>query len=122
MLSGSFDMARSTRPRLDDMKDHIAFLKRIGVEHTYTDYANNRTLQFACQYAVLVLAEAANHLPPHIRARAPDVPWASIISIGNKLRHEYHRVDPEIIWDIIRNHVHSLEAAVLTRLAAPDID
>ncbi len=114
-------MVRSSRPRLEDMKEHIAFLQRIGAEHTYAQYAASKTLQYACQYAVLVVAEAANHLPPEVRAQAPDVPWPAIISIGHKLRHEYHRVDAAIIWDIIANHLDRLAAAVTLLLDMPDV-
>ncbi len=111
-------MVRSSRPRLEDMQEHIAFLRRIGSEHTFAQFAESRTLQYACQYALLVVAEAANHLPQPLRDSAPEVPWRSIISIGHKLRHEYHRIDNEIIWDTIVNHLTKLEGAVDRLLAA----
>ncbi|MFD0986147.1 HepT-like ribonuclease domain-containing protein [Methyloligella solikamskensis] len=99
------------------MRDHIDFLLRVADEHSFEDFRDSRVLRYACQYAVLVIAEAANHLPPELKQRAPEVPWPNIISIGHKLRHEYHRVDPEIIWDIAINHASQLRRAVLRLLA-----
>lgn len=110
-------MVRSARPRLEDMRDHIDFLLRVGQEQTFEDFRDGRVLRYACQYAVLVIAEAANHLPTEMKERAPEVPWPNIISIGHKLRHEYHRVDPEIIWDIVQNHLLPLRDAVELLLA-----
>ena len=110
-------MIRSARPRLEDMRDHIDFLLRVASENSFEEFRDSRVLRYACQYAVLVIAEAANHLPAELKHRTPDVPWPNIVSIGHKLRHEYHRVDPEIIWDIAKNHLSPLRSAVDVLLA-----
>lgn len=114
-------MARSSRPRLLDMQEHISFLKRIAAEHTFDQFARSTALQYACQYALLVIAEASNHLQPELRDRFPAVPWRSIISIGNKLRHEYYRVDQDVIWDTIVNHLDQLDAAVSNLLSDANV-
>ncbi len=44
-----------------------------------------------------VLGEAANQLPKTIQANAPKIPWSQVISLRNRLIHEYHGVD----WDIL---------------------
>ena len=44
-----------------------------------------------------VLGEAANQLPKTIQAKAPEIPWSQVISLRNRLIHEYHGVD----WDIL---------------------
>jgi uncharacterized protein with HEPN domain len=31
-------------------------------------------------------------------ARYGEIPWTSIIGIGNILRHEYQRLDDEFLW------------------------
>ena len=42
----------------------------------------------------------------------PEVPWRDIRGIGNWLRHQYDRVDPEIIWNTIEDDPPSLKSAV----------
>jgi uncharacterized protein with HEPN domain len=113
-------VARASRPRLLDMQEHIAFLKGIATEHSFAQFAESIALQYACQYAILVIAEAANHLPQALRDRAPDVPWRSIISIGNKLRHEYYGVDKDVIWDTMANHLDRLDDVVKLLLIDAD--
>lgn len=44
-----------------------------------------------------VLGEAANQLPKPCQGLAPDIPWPRLISLRNRLIHEYHGVS----WDIL---------------------
>ena len=114
-------MARSSKPRLVDMQEHIKFLRSVTSQHTFQQFEGSTALQYASQYAILIIAEAANHLPPSLRDRSPHVPWRSIISIGNKLRHEYYRVDLDVIWDTMVNHLDQLDDAVSMLLEASDV-
>ncbi len=38
----------------------------------------------------------------------PDVPWASIAGLRNIVVHEYFRVDPDLILDIVDNQLGPL--------------
>ena len=67
--------------------------------------------------AVQIIAEAVRALPPEIIARYPEIEWAKIAGIGNVLRHEYERVDPETMWDIPTVKPPRLEQVVLRMLA-----
>jgi uncharacterized protein with HEPN domain len=40
------------------------------------------------------------------------VPWRNIMAIGNKLRHEYHRVDADIIWGVAQTHLGELRPVI----------
>ena len=48
-----------------------------------------------------VIGEAVRGLPPDTRERMDDVPWASIAGLRNIVVHEYFRVNPELILDIV---------------------
>jgi uncharacterized protein with HEPN domain len=39
-------------------------------------------------------------------------PWPQIRSIGNRIRHEYLRLDDAILWAIITNEAHALKAVM----------
>jgi uncharacterized protein with HEPN domain len=39
------------------------------------------------------------------------------MSIGNKLRHEYQRIDPDIIWEIAQKHLNELRPVIEAILA-----
>jgi uncharacterized protein with HEPN domain len=76
----------------------------------------------AVEHALLIIAEAAKHLPDSLKDKHPEVPWPKIHGLGNLLRHEYRRIDPEVLWSIIAEHLGALDnaaAALLESLGEP---
>ena len=55
----------------------------------------------AAAYAIQTISEAVRRIPDNWLADFPTQPWAQIRSIGNRIRHEYLRVDDAILWDIV---------------------
>lgn len=45
----------------------------------------------------------------------PDVPWASIAGLRNVVVHEYFRVNPDLILDIVDNLLVGLARAIRNR-------
>lgn len=52
-----------------------------------------------------IIGEAANNLPEDIKSKYPEVPWAEMYLLRNKISHEYFGVDYEIIWDLAVNYL-----------------
>ncbi len=52
-----------------------------------------------------IIGEASKNIPPEIKDKYPEVPWAEMYLMRNKVTHEYFGVDYEIIWDIAKNHL-----------------
>lgn len=80
-------------------------------------FAENRVRRAAAERALEIISEAARHLPDAITDRHPNLPWAQIKAIGNKLRHEYHGVEPKIVWDVVAHDLGALERAMRLELA-----
>ena len=57
------------------------------------------------------IAEAAVKLGDLAAGFAPDQPWPRIRALGNRLRHEYDRVEAGQIWTIVVRDLPSLRAA-----------
>jgi uncharacterized protein with HEPN domain len=65
-----------------------------------------------------ILSEASRHVPEHLKQHEPQVPWRQVADIGNYLRHAYHRVDFEVLWNIRENgNLAELRAAAERMLA-----
>jgi uncharacterized protein with HEPN domain len=78
---------------------------------TFDQYPNARIQRLAAERAIEIISEAARHLPDALTARHAAIPWPRIKAVGNVLRHEYYRVAPQVIWDVVHHHLPALEAA-----------
>lgn len=80
-------------------------------------------IQRAVERGLEIISEASRHLPATAQAAHPEVPWRQVAGIGNILRHDYQRVEPRLIWNLLDAHLPVLEGAVSAILAAmPDAD
>jgi uncharacterized protein with HEPN domain len=79
----------------------------------WCDWAMKR----AVQHALLIIAEAAKHIPDDLKETRPEVPWKSIHGLANLLRHEYRRIDSDILWSIITENLADLDRAAEILLA-----
>ena len=107
----------SLRPRLQDIFDNIGIVEAAISGGDAAAFAANPILRLAIERAIEIISEAARHIPEEVRARTSEVPWRNIIAIGNKLRHEYQRVDPDIIWNIAEVHLPALKPVIAAILA-----
>ena len=105
---------RLLRPRLNDILRCIDLLDQMAANRTIDHLAGDPILNLAMERAIEIISEAARHIPADIRAEFPEVPWRSIFSVGNVLRHEYDRLDIEVVWDIATKHARELRPAILS--------
>ncbi|MFM7390261.1 MAG: DUF86 domain-containing protein [Vampirovibrionales bacterium] len=56
-----------------------------------------------------LLGEAANQLPKALQEAHPHIPWKHMIALRNKLIHEYHGVNWDILLPTILNDLPPLQ-------------
>lgn len=88
---------REWRIRLGDMVQ--AAERALGYVQglTYEQFAADRRTIDAVSYAIVVIGEAASALKDVGPALAPEVPWADIRSMRNRVTHEYFGVDVKVL-------------------------
>jgi uncharacterized protein with HEPN domain len=59
----------------------------------------------AVERKFLVIGEAASRLGDQAARLCPGLPWQNIRGIGNRIRHGYDTVNPEIIWNTVQDHL-----------------
>jgi len=52
-----------------------------------------------------IIGEASKSLPKEIKSKYPQIPWQEMYYLRNKVSHEYHGIDYEIIWDVASNYL-----------------
>jgi uncharacterized protein with HEPN domain len=77
-------------------------------------------LWLAMERAIEVAGEAATNLSDEIRSERPDVAWRELLATRVVLAHAYHRVDPDLLWDIAARDLP--DVAVALGALDPSID
>ena len=62
-----------------------------------------------------VIGEAVRALPSETRESMPEVPWAAIAGLRNVVVHEYFRVNPDLVRDIVDHQLTDLATAIRNR-------
>jgi uncharacterized protein with HEPN domain len=105
-------MAKDPTVAIRDCLGEIAILHAIASSITLEGFKSDPIVRRAAAYAVQTISEAVRHIPDDWPADYPTEPWAQIKGVGNRIRHEYFRLDDAILWQIIATDSHALKAAM----------
>lgn len=109
-------MARSILPRLHDILAMIDTAGGIVAGRSATDYRADPVMRLAVERCIEIVSEASRYIPADDKARFPEIPWPEIAAVGNRLRHEYHRLDDMIIWQIATMSLPELRPVIVAIL------
>ena len=57
---------------------------------------------------LMIIGEAANHVPEDVQESHPDVPWSVMRAMRNRIVHAYFDIDPDILWDTVQHDLPKL--------------
>ena len=75
---------------------------------TLSDFKQNRTLQLAIMKAVEIVCEAASRISAETRELNPDIPWADIVGMRNRLVHGYFDINLVRVWETVEQDIPRL--------------
>jgi len=64
-----------------------------------------------------IIGEAAKNLPDEIKSKYNEIDWKAIVGMRNIVIHEYFGVDPDEIWQTIREDIPILQDNIKNILA-----
>ena len=96
-------MDERLRFRLLDILDAVGQLQILFGHLTFSSFLEDRVKRAASERFLEIISEASRHIPERWKAAHPEIPWKQIADMGNHLRHAYHSVDAEILWQIHTN-------------------
>lgn len=103
-------MTRSKQERLDDIRAAIDRCQ------SYREHLDSAELGSMAYDAVLrnlaVIGEAVRAMPEDLKVAHSEVAWPAIAGLRNVVVHEYFRVNPVLIRDILDQHLTSLRQAL----------
>jgi len=101
-------MKRTLLDYLEDMRASAVEVLDFTRGMTCEEFLQDRKTVNAVLRSLEVLGEAAKKIPQDVRAKHSEIPWRDIAGMRDKLIHEYHGVDLEIVWKTVQEDVPSL--------------
>ena len=94
---------------LDDILTSIERLKEYTKNLSKEDFSKDQKTIDAVVRNIEILGEAARNIPEDFKEEYPKVPWSKMISMRNKVIHEYSGIDLDILWQTIEDDLQGLE-------------
>ena len=103
---------RDAKRRIDHMLEAIEGIQRIVSAHGLDALQGDWMRRSALERGFEVISEASRHLPDHLKATEPDIPWKDIAGIGNILRHDYDGVQLSMVIETATSDLPVLKEAL----------
>ncbi len=100
------------RVTLRQMLDHVREVTELTTGRSRSDLDTDRVLYLATLQLLQIVGEAANRLSEACRESHPEIPWAEIIALRNRLIHGYNNVDADILWKVMTVDTPALIASL----------
>jgi uncharacterized protein with HEPN domain len=112
-------MARDPRIAFEDMIVAIARIAEETENLTFDEFGADWRAQYIVERALLT-SEASRAIPGSLKEKQADIRWIGVRDIGNVLRHQYSSLSPSLIWNVVRDELPRLRAAVEAMLKDPE--
>jgi uncharacterized protein with HEPN domain len=100
------------RERLEDVAEAIAAIERYSGRGR-EEFERNELIQEFFVRKIELIGEAVKGLSPGLQSRYSEVPWREIARMRDILLHHYRKVDWDLVWNVVEQHVPVLKAAVM---------
>jgi len=90
------------------MLDAAETAVRLAEDIDQDTFFRNRVLVDAVVKNIVVLGEAASHVPDEVAEHWPDVPWREMRDMRNFIVHEYFGLNQDVLWGTVRDDPSAL--------------
>ena len=93
---------RDWKFRIQDILDAVSAIEKYTQGMEFDSFIEDRRTVDAVVRNLMVIGEAAVHVPENICLKHPEVPWYDMRGMRNFVVHEYFRADDSVIWDTVK--------------------
>ncbi len=90
---------RDWKFRIEDILEAITAARTYTAGMDLDGFIRDRRTVDAVVRNLIIIGEAAVHVPEEVCQRSPDVPWIDMRAMRNFIVHEYFGVSEKVIWD-----------------------
>ena len=73
---------------------------------------SSRTDLLATAYTISIIGEASSRISPELKKRHNYIPWQDIVSMRNRIIHEYGKVDIPLVIEVVKTHIPVLKKQI----------
>ena len=99
---------RDWRQRIEDIVEALERIRTYTEGTTFDSFASDQRTVDAVIRNIILIGEAARHVPDNVQGRYPHIPWADMRAMRNLVAHQYFAVDLAIVWDTIHQDIAAL--------------
>lgn len=103
---------RDVRDFLNDMVKACQPILRFTDGMTLEQYLDDEKTRYAVMRAYEILGEAVRHVPEPLKAANPQIPWATMAAVRNRVVHGYFGIDDSILFVTIEEDIRPLIPAL----------
>jgi uncharacterized protein with HEPN domain len=103
---------RDAKIILKDILDEIVKIEKFTKDIDYEDFISDEMRYYAVIRCSEIIGEAVRQLPKDFKRKYPSIEWRKIVDLRNILIHEYFGIEPEIIWDVVKNKIPILKNSI----------
>jgi uncharacterized protein with HEPN domain len=108
--------SKSPSLRLQHILEEIDGIGRAIEGKSKAQCSDDYVMSRAIERALEIVSEAVRALPEEWLASYPSIRWDRIKGMGNFLRHEYHLLDGDVVWDAVTNKLPELRYVIARML------
>jgi uncharacterized protein with HEPN domain len=98
---------------IQDILNSIEEIENFSTGLSFNKFMRDKKTINAVIRSLEVIGEASKNIPKQIRNNHPDIPWAKMAGMRDKLIHEYFGIDLEIIWQTIKRDIPTLKPLII---------
>ena len=113
---GAADLLKDILEAATDVIAYVEYLDRqsfIGLP------SNDKKTYRAIKNALSEIGEAIKSLPKGVTDRHPNVDWRGMSGLRDIVAHQYHQLDVERLWPVVKDELPDLVAAMQSELDCP---
>lgn len=87
--------------RLQHMVDAANEALSFVADKSKVELETDRALALALVKSIEIVGEAASKVSLELKLLSPEIPWADIVAMRNRLIHSYFDVNLDIVWQTV---------------------
>lgn len=93
---------------IEDIINAIEKIQQYSAGMERSAFRTDGKTQDAIERKLIVIGEAASHIPSNIVQKYSSIPWREMRDMRNFAVHAYWGVKPEVVWDTVQRDLPSL--------------